>query len=263
MSNPPRVAFVTGGGGNIGSGVARRFAEGGYRVAVVDRKLDTAEQVAAAINADLEGTPCLPIECDVSDEAQVEAAVTRCVGELGGLDVLINNAGWGNQVPDIAAFDRDTWDDILATNLTGPMLLMKYAAEHLAAGYDADAPYRRRVSGAVINMSSIRAMQSRQPNYAYSATKAGLIGLTHDLAMSLGPAIRVNAIAPGWIARPPEHDNYLTAEHHALQPVGRVGHNSDIAEACWFLCAPAGGYVTGQVITVDGGVSRLLPYDDY
>ena len=119
-------------------------------------------------------------------------------------------------MPDIAAVERATWDAILATNLTGPMLLMKHAAKHLAARYAAGLPPGERDAGmgAVVNMSSIRAMQSRQPNYAYSASKAGLIGITHDLAMSLGPAIRVNAIAPGWIAT----RAYLDEEATATRP---------------------------------------------
>ncbi|MEO0587109.1 MAG: SDR family oxidoreductase [Planctomycetota bacterium] len=259
------MAFVTGGGGNIGSAVAKRFAEGGCRVAVVDRDVGKADSVAASINREFEDERCVPMACDVGDESQVAAAVGRCVGELGGLDVLINNAGWGNQVPDIAEFDRDTWDAILATNLTGPMLLMKHAAEHLAAKYDAGLPPGERDAGmgAVVNMSSIRAMQSRQPNYAYSASKAGLIGITHDLAMSLGPAIRVNAIAPGWIATREYLEKDATAEEHALQPTGRIGDGRDVAEACWYLCSPAAGFITGQVLTVDGGVSRLLAYEDH
>jgi len=158
MSETPRVAFVTGGGGNLGSGIVRRFAQGGWRVAVVDREFDKAMGVADAVNGEVGEKLCLPIDCDVSDEGRVEAAVKQCVDELGGLDALINNAGWGNQVPDIAAFERETWDAILATNLTGPMLLMKHAAGHLSAGYDASLPYEQRVSGAVVNMSSIRAM---------------------------------------------------------------------------------------------------------
>jgi NAD(P)-dependent dehydrogenase (short-subunit alcohol dehydrogenase family) len=263
MMDTPRIAFVTGGGGNIGSGIVQRFAEGGHRVAVVDRKLDAAEAVAVEVNAQVEGTPCVAIGCDVSDESEVAHAVERCVGELGGLDVLINNAGWGNQVPDIAAFDRQTWDAILATNLTGPMLLMKHASEHLAAGYDASLPHAQRVAGAVVNMSSIRAMQSRQPNYAYSASKAGLIGITHDLAMSLGPAIRVNAVAPGWIASAEYLATQASEPLHALQPAGRIGHARDIAEACWYLCSPAAGFVTGEVLTVDGGMRKLLNYADH
>lgn len=260
-----RVAMVTGGGGNIGSAVATRFAEGGCRVAVVDRDLGDAESVAASINGELGEAQCLPIGCDVGDEDQVAAAVGRCVGELGGLDVLVNNAGWGNQVPEIAEFDRATWDAILATNLTGPMLLMKHAAAHLAARYDAGLPPGERDAGmgAVVNMSSIRAMQSRQPNYAYSASKAGLIGITHDLAMSLGPAIRVNAIAPGWIATREYLQEQATPDEHALQPTGRIGDGRDVAEACWYLCSPAAGFITGQVLTVDGGVSRLLAYEDH
>jgi len=260
MTTSPRIAFVTGGGGMIGTGIVRRFAEGGYRVAVVDNKFDRAQAVADAVNADVAATPCLPIDCDVSDESQVEAAVAQCVEQLGGLTALINNAGWGNQVHDITQFDRDTWDAILATNLTGPMLLMKHAAHHLAACYDDTLPHADRVAGAVVNMSSIRAMQSRQPNYGYSASKAGLIGITHDLAMSLGPAIRVNAVAPGWIAGPEYLAEKATDEKHNWQPVGRIGNARDIAEACWHLCSPASGYVTGQVLTVDGGASRLLIY---
>jgi len=260
MSDSQRAAFVTGGGGNLGSGIVRRFAQGGWRVAVVDREFDKAMAVADAVNADVDGHLCLPIDCDVSDEGRVEAAVKQCVDELGGLDALVNNAGWGNQVPEIAEFEREAWDAILATNLTGPMLLMKHAAGHLAAGYDEALPREERVAGAVVNMSSIRAMQSRQPNYAYSASKAGLIGITHDLAMSLGPAVRVNAIAPGWIASRAYLDEEATDEKHDWQPVGRIGHAGDIGEACWYLCSPASGYVTGQVLTIDGGASRLLMY---
>jgi NAD(P)-dependent dehydrogenase (short-subunit alcohol dehydrogenase family) len=138
----------------------------------------------------------------------------------------------------------ETWNRYVAVNLTGAFLMTRAAVPHL-----------RRGRGSVVNIASTRALMSEPDSEPYAATKAGLLGLTHALAISLGPEVRANAIAPGWIVTT---DIALSEEDHAQHPVGRVGRVADIAEAVSYLAGA--GFVTGEVLVIDGGMTRQMIY---
>lgn len=224
-----RTAIVTGAARGIGRGIADHLDAQGWRVARLD--VETGRGV---------------VPCDVSDEASVGQAF----GGLGdflrdGLGLLVNNAGMAD--PHGGRFEEmplEIWNRYLAVNLTGAFLMTRAAVPHL-----------RRGGGSVVNIASIRAFMSDLDQEPYAASKAGLVGLTHALAISLGPDIRANAIAPGWIVK---RDTELSDEDHAQHPVGRVGRVGDIAEAVSYLAGA--GFVTGEVLVIDGGMSRQLIY---
>jgi 3-oxoacyl-[acyl-carrier protein] reductase len=242
-----RVAIVTGGARGIGAGTAKRFAGEGAAVAVLDLDEAAASEAAAGLGA----ADAIGVGCDVSDEQAVARAVQRVVDELGGLDVLVNNAGItrDNLLFKMSVAD---WDSVLAVHLRGAFLMSRAAQQHMV-----EARY-----GRILNLSSVSALGNRgQANY--SAAKMGLQGLTRTLALELGPfGVTVNAVAPGYIVTEmtdatarrvgvdPEEYRAAAAEQN---PVRRVGWPEDIAAAAAFLCSEEAGYVTGQTLYVDGG----------
>ena len=166
------------------------------------------------------------------------------IGQFGRLDALVNNAGLATaQGQPLESLALAEWRKVLGVNLDGPMLLAKHCA-----------PYLREQQGAIVNIASTRAQQSEPHGEADAASKGGLLALTHALAISLGPKTRVNAIAPGWIS----DDDDLRPVDHEQHPVGRVGRVEDIAQAVLYLADA--GFVTGQVLTVDGGMTRKMIY---
>jgi NAD(P)-dependent dehydrogenase (short-subunit alcohol dehydrogenase family) len=185
---------------------------------------------------------------DVSDEASVAAAVAGCVARFGRIDGLVNNAGLANpHAGPIETLDIAHWNRVIGTNLTGVMLCAKHCVAEL-----------RKVRGAIVNISSTRALQSEPESEAYAAAKGGVVALTHALAISLGPAIRVNCISPGWID---VQGAQLRAVDHAQHPVGRVGRPDDIAELASFLLSDKAGFITGQNFVADGGMTRKMLYE--
>lgn len=229
-----KVVIVTGASRGIGLAVAQAFAAEGARVI-------GADLVPPAFPAP--GIQLIP--CDVSDEVQVAALFQRA-GPV--LHVLVNNAGISGRFPmetsPVSAFDR-----VLATNLRGPFLCARSAAPALRASG----------GGAIINIASTRAFMSEPDSEAYAASKGGLVALTHALALSLGPAVRVNSISPGWIHH---GDSPLTEADHNQHPAGRVGRPADIAAACLFLAAPESSFLTGENLIVDGGMTRKMIYHE-
>jgi NAD(P)-dependent dehydrogenase (short-subunit alcohol dehydrogenase family) len=225
-----KAVLVTGGARGIGRGTALLLAERGYRVAV----------------ADLHGEAELPFfRCDVSREVSVKSCVRAVLSRFGRLDALINNAGLadpaGGPIEKLALSD---WNRRLAVNLTGVFLMTKHCVPHL-----------RRSAGAIVNIASTRALQSEPHTEAYAATKGGVVALTHALAMSLGPRVRVNCVSPGWIAK-----SKLSRREHAQHPVGRAGRPEDIGAIIAFLISDAAGFITGQNFVVDGGMTRKMIY---
>ncbi|MFG3294130.1 SDR family NAD(P)-dependent oxidoreductase [Streptomyces sp. NPDC048179] len=245
-----RAAIVTGGGSGIGRAIAQRLAEDGFATAVLDLNAEAAEQVAE--EARQKGHEAVAFGgVDVSDRAQVNDAVQRVRDVLGGpVLALVNNAGVSGFGPFLKITD-ETWDRIMAVNLNGPFYLCQAVVPDMKeAGW-----------GRIVNISS-SSTHSGQPYMAhYVASKAGLVGFTKSLALELGPVgITVNTIPPGFIDTPmlraSEERGLLggSVDHHAeLTPVRRPGRPEDIAAACSFLVSEEAGYITGQVIGVNGG----------
>ena len=222
-----RKAIVTGGAGLIGSGVCKALAARGWEVASFDLKAGMADT--------------RQILCDIGDEA----SVAKAYDELGWseLDLLVNNGGVADPVNGpLAELSLEDWRKTVDSHLTGAFLMTRSAIPLLATG------------GSIINMASTRAFMSEPETEAYAASKGAIVALTHALAISLGPKTRVNAIAPGWISG----DDDLRPVDHDQHPVGRVGRVEDIAQAVLYLADA--GFVTGQVLTVDGGMSRKMIY---
>jgi NAD(P)-dependent dehydrogenase (short-subunit alcohol dehydrogenase family) len=227
-----RVALVTGGAQGIGAGIASHLAARGWQVAV----------------ADIRGrSPQYFLRCDVAREPDVKRAIGRIIKRFGRLDALVNNAGLaGPHDGPVEKLELRRWQRRLAVNLTGPFLMAKHCVPHL-----------RRARGAIVNIASTRALQSEPDTEAYSASKGGLVALTHALAMSLGPEVRVNCVSPGWIAH-----GKVRRKDHAQHPAGRVGRDADIAEIVAFLLSDASGFTTGQNFVVDGGMTRKMIYEE-
>jgi 2-hydroxycyclohexanecarboxyl-CoA dehydrogenase len=243
-----RTAIVTGGGSGIGLAIAERLAADGLAVAVLDRNREAAEGAAAKIAA--AGGTAIGVGADVTDRPAIDAAVDEVRRRLGAATVLVNNAG-------LDGFDRfleisaDTWNRIIEVNLTGTFhCCQAVVPDMVAAGW-----------GRIVNISSSSAQRGQPLMTHYVASKAGVIGFTKALALELGPkGITVNTIPPGFIDTPmlrrTESKGLLgnTVDHHAsLTPVRRVGRPEDIAATCSFLVRDEAGYVTGQVIGVNGG----------
>ncbi len=242
-----RVVVVTGAARGIGAGTAKRFAEAGASVAV----LDLAEDAAAATAEGLGAPRAIGVGCDVSKADSVEAAVGRVVDELGKIDVLVNNAGITRDNL-LFKMSEDDWDMVMNVHLRGSFLMSRAAQKHMVG----------QKYGKILNLSSTSALGNRgQANY--SAAKMGLQGFTKTLAIELGPfGINVNAIAPGFIVTDmtdetarrvgvePEEWRTMAAE---ANPVRRVGYPEDIAAAAAFLCSDEASFITGQVLYVDGG----------
>jgi NAD(P)-dependent dehydrogenase (short-subunit alcohol dehydrogenase family) len=226
-----KVALVTGGAQGIGKAIAERLAARAWRVAV----------------ADIRKSDFFFVRTDVSREPAVRNCVGRVVKEFGRLDAVVNNAGIAS--PGNGRVDRLSlreWNRRIGSNLTGAFLMAKHAAAHL-----------RRSRGAIVNIASTRALQSEPDTEAYAASKGGLVALTHALAMSLGPEVRVNCVSPGWIAHQP-----VRKKDHAQHPVGRVGNPQDVAELVAYLISEAAGFVTGQNFVIDGGMTKKMIYED-
>jgi NAD(P)-dependent dehydrogenase (short-subunit alcohol dehydrogenase family) len=226
-----KTALVTGAARGIGAGIARLLAQRGYEVAIAD--LDKPENGNFFVRT------------DVSREPSVRACVRAVVRELGRLDALINNAGIAG--PDNGPVEKlalAEWNRRIGTNLTGMFLMTKHCVPHL-----------RAARGAIVNIASTRALQSEPDTEAYAASKGGVVALTHALAMSLGPRIRVNCISPGWIAHA-----RLRRKDHDQHPAGRAGRDEDIAELAAFLLSDAAGFITGQNFIADGGMTRKMIY---
>ena len=228
-----RVALVTGGARGIGRSVAERLVRDGFRVVIADR--------AAA----QPGHPARCVQADLADEAAVAALVQGIGATEGRLDALVSNAGFMIRKP-IRDLTLADWNAVLATNLTATFLLVR-AAE----------PMLRAARGSVVTIASTRARQSEPDTECYAASKGGLIALTHALAMSLGPDVRVNCVSPGWIHTKGEA---LRPEDHAQHPVGRVGTPEDIAGLVAWLAGPESGFVTGAEFISDGGMTRKMIY---
>jgi NAD(P)-dependent dehydrogenase (short-subunit alcohol dehydrogenase family) len=225
-----KTALVTGGAQGIGKAIAERLAARGWRVAVADVRRKSE---------------FFFVRTDISSEPAVRACIRAAVKRFGRLDALVNNAAIasaGNGP--VEKLSLKEWNRRIGTNLTGAFLMAKHATPHL-----------RRTHGAIVNIASTRALQSEPDTEAYAASKGGLVALTHALALSLGPEVRVNCVSPGWIS----HER-VRKKDHAQHPVGRVGKPEDIAGLVAYLLSDAAGFITGQNFVIDGGMTRKMIY---
>ena len=230
-----RTAIVTGAASGIGRAIAVHFANEDWHVAALDIDHDGL--------ASLPKVGIQPIWCDLSSEESIRAAVAEAGFEQ--LDLLVNNGGPADPVAGpLEEMSLNDWNSWIAPHLNGSFLMARECM-----------PYLRAAKGSIVNMTSTRAYQSEPDTYGYAAAKGGIIGLTHALAIGLGPDVRANAIAPGWINSTGDE---LSGEAHAQHPVGRVGEVEDIVDAVAYLSGA--GFVTGQVLTVDGGMTRRMTY---
>jgi NAD(P)-dependent dehydrogenase (short-subunit alcohol dehydrogenase family) len=243
------AAVVTGGTSGIGLATAYELARAGHRVALLGAHDDnTGREVARDL-----GTGHHYVHCDVSNEAQVVDAMREVAGEIGLVEVLVNNAGVGslNTVEELTDAD---WENVFGVDLKAMWLCTKHALPQM----------RRLGAGAIVNISSIHAHLTRPGTFPYAAAKSGVLGLTRSLALELADdRVRVNAVCPGYVRTPPMMEQYDTrpdpatawARLNSVHPMGRIGEPHEIAAVVAFLASSRASFVTGASWNVDGGLS--------
>ena len=239
-----QIAVVTGASRGIGRAIALKVAAAGADVACVSRTVENSEKVAVEVRA--LGRRAWAFAVDVSDPAAVTAAFEKILLETGRVDILVNNAGVTKDGLLIRMSEAD-WDTVLNTNLRGAFLVTKALTR----------AFLKQRSGRIINLASVIGLVGNPGQCNYAASKAGLIGFTKSVAKEFGSrGVTCNAIAPGFI----ETDMTAALDEKLKEtvlkqiPLGRLGQAEDIAEAALYLAGPGGRYVTGQVLTVDGGM---------
>ena len=239
-ANDAKVAIITGAGHGIGRACAAELSTKGWACVCADFDAAAAEKTAAS------SARGRALACDVSKDADVKRLIEETASTFGRIDAIVSNAGIMDRKP-LSETTLEDWNKVIATNLTAAFLLAKFGEQHL-----------RRSKGGIVLIASTRAHMSEPNTFAYSASKGGLVALTHSLAITLGPDVRVNCISPGWINV--DENAKLSAEDHAQHPAGRAGTPSDIAAAAAFLLSEAAGFMTGAELILDGGMTRKMIY---
>jgi len=248
------VVAITGAADGIGWATAQLFAARGWQVALLDIDGRLANERANTL-----GHHHIGLSCDVTDEGQVLNAIAQVIAQLGRLDALVNNAGIGDQTTPTLLQTVEAFDRVLSVHLRGAFLMTQAALTHMQT-QGRDAKGNR---GSIVNIGSIASTGGIPGRNAYSAAKAGVLGMTRALATEWGrKGIRVNAVAPGYVATALVAE---LAEKGAINapaimqrtPMGRMAEPSEIAESIFFLASPASSYVTGATLAVDGGWSVL------
>ena len=242
-----KVALVTGGASGIGRATALTFAREGAKLIIADMNADGGQQTGHMITE--QGGEAIFVRTDVSQAVEVQALLSTAVETYGRLDCAHNNAGIAGAGKElIAAYPEDTWHQVIAVNLTGVWLCMKYEISQML----------HQGGGAIVNTASGAGLVGNRGNSAYAASKHGVVGLTKTAALEYAQqGIRVNCVCPGWVQTPlaarslsdPERRAQIIARH----PIGRVGTPEEIAEAVVWLCSDAASFVTGHAMSVDGG----------
>ena len=248
MSAAPkaRVAIVTGAAHGIGLAIAQRLLSDGWRLGVLDLPASGLKRGYAR-----HARQTALIEGDLGTEETAGRAVRTVIDRFGRLDALVSNAGIMVRKP-LRQLTLSEWRKVLDTNLTAAFLFARAAEKPLRAS-----------RGAIATIASTRALMSEPNTESYAASKGGLVALTHALAISLAPEVRVNCISPGWIVVRREEEEKLRRKDHLQHPAGRVGRPEDIAEmAAFLLDCDRAGFVTGANFVVDGGMTRKMIYEE-
>src|SRR6202167_1642233 len=244
MANAKPVALVTGGAHGIGRALAQHLLASGWRVGIMDMPGSGLKRAFSPRDRNV-----ILVEGDVREEEAISRAVKMLVETFGRLDAVVSNARIMIRKP-LRRLTLAEWHRVIDTNLTAAFLLARAAKRFL-----------RKARGAMVLIASTRALMSEPNTESYAASKGGLVALTHALAISLGPGVRVNCVSPGWIAT----RNYaaLRRKDHAQHPVGRVGEPADIAEiVAWLLDGERSGFVAGADFMIDGGMTRKMIYEE-
>ncbi|MDT9023699.1 SDR family oxidoreductase [Rossellomorea sp. YC4-1] len=241
-----KIVCITGGANGIGKTLVEEFAKQGAVVEFMDMDVNQGEGLSLQLNS--EGYSTRFHEVNVGVYQQVKDVFSKIKEDHGVVDVLINNAGVSKFIS-FWEMDHEEWDSILSSNLSS----VYYCSREGAA-------LMKNRGGCIINMASTRASMSEPDTEAYSATKGGIVSLTHSMAVTLSDVgIRVNSISPGWIQT--EDYDSLRDRDHDQHPSGRVGKPEDIARACLFLAHPDNDFITGENLVVDGGMTRKMIYE--
>jgi NAD(P)-dependent dehydrogenase (short-subunit alcohol dehydrogenase family) len=240
------VALVTGAAHGIGRAIAQRLKDDGWRLGVIDLPNAGLSRIYSK-----KSRRTVLIEGDVAEEQTAGAAVAAVIDKFGRLDGIVSNAGIMVREP-ISRLTLAEWRQVIDTNLTATFLLARAAEKEL-----------RAANGAIVTIASTRALMSEPNTESYAASKGGLVALTHALAISLAPDVRVNCVSPGWIVVRREEQQELRRKDHLQHPAGRVGRPQDIAEIVAFLLDRGrAGFITGANFVVDGGMTRKMIYEE-
>ncbi|OGJ86465.1 MAG: oxidoreductase [Candidatus Raymondbacteria bacterium RifOxyA12_full_50_37] len=246
-----QTAIITGGAQGIGKAIAQRFARNRINVVIADVDAEAGKETEKAVKALGE---VRFIQTDVADPVSVKNCVEKTIKKYGAIDILVNNAATSVN-KSILQITEEEWNRVIAVNLTGAFLFIKYAA-----------PFLKKTKGAIVNIASTRAVMSERDTEAYSASKGGLVSLTHACAASLGPEIRVNCVSPGWIdvtqwKKISRRETVkLKDADHLQHPAGRVGIPNDVASAVAFLVSSENSFITGTNLVIDGGMTKKMVY---
>jgi hypothetical protein len=245
-----KIAIVTGSSKGIGEGIARVFAREGAKVVVTCRTEEAGKKITAELLA--AGGTAIFVKTDVTSSQDVQLMVNKVMQTFGRLDILVNNAGY-HISKNVEETSEEEWEFIINTNLRSTFLCSKYALPHL-----------RKVKGTIINISSMVGLVGQPNAGAYSATKGGQIAMTRNMAIDFAPdGVRVNVICPGWIQTPlvedwfnqqkdpPAARKYIFGQH----PLGRIGTIEECGQAAAFLASDEASFMTGSIITLDGGIT--------
>ena len=242
--------IVTGGAQGIGKIISLELVKSGYSVSIFEIDAEAIEEMKTENSSE----NLAFFQTDVADENEVKEAINASFHHFGNISGLINNAAI-NANKSISELTLEEWNRVISVNLTGPFLCAKYAT-----------PFLKKSGGSIVNLCTTRAFQSEPDTEAYSSSKGGIFSLTHALAMSLGPEVRVNCISPGWIdvsgiKKKSKASQYqFTEKDHEQHPAGRVGKATDIARMVLFLINPENNFITGQNFFIDGGMTRKMIY---